>query len=76
MALERLYAATAAISAVIDDEPRLLGTVAKQFASLLNARYGALGILGEDGTLTGFYTYGLSHDDEAFLRPTRRQCRP
>ena len=70
MALERLYAATAAISAVIDDEPRLLGTVAEQFASLVNARYGALGILGEDGTLTGFYTYGLSHDDEAFLRPT------
>ena len=70
MALERLYEATAAISAVIEDEPRLLGTVAEQFASLVNARYGALGILGEDGTLTAFYTHGLSRDDEAFLRPT------
>ena len=70
MALERLYAATAAISAVIDDEPRLLGSVAEQFAMLVNARYGALGILGEDGTLKGFYTHGLSRDDEAFLRPT------
>jgi signal transduction histidine kinase/CheY-like chemotaxis protein len=70
MALERLYAATAAISAVIDDEQRLFSTVPEQFASLVNARYGALGILGEDGTLKGFYTHGLSRDEEAFLRPT------
>ena len=70
IALERLYAATAAVSAVIDDEPRLLATVAEQFASLVGARYGALGILGEDGTLKDFYTHGLSRDEEAFLRPT------
>ena len=69
-ALERLYAATAAVSAAIDDEPHLLRTVAEQFAALVNARYGALGILGEDGTLNEFYTHGLSQDDEAFLRPT------
>lgn len=70
LALERLYAATAAVSAAIDDEPRLLATVAEQFASLVGARYGALGILGDDGTLNGFYTHGLTNDEEQFLRPT------
>ena len=70
LALERLYAATAAVSAAIDDEPRLLATVAEQFASLVGARYGALGILGDDGTLKGFYTHGLTNDEEQFLRPT------
>ena len=70
LALERLYAATTAVSAAIDDEPRLLATVAEQFAWLVGARYGALGILGDDGTLKGFYTHGLTNDEERFLRPT------
>jgi hypothetical protein len=51
MALQHVLTATAAVTAVIDNEQRLFTTVAVQFASLVNARYGALGILSENGTL-------------------------
>ncbi len=70
VALERLYAATAAISAAIDDEAQLLRTVPEEFALLLNVRYGALGLLGEEGGLTEFHTHGLTPEQEEFLRPT------
>jgi hypothetical protein len=70
MALQHVLTATAAVTAVIDNEQRLFTTVAVQFASLVNARYGALGILSENGTLRDSFTHGLAHDDETFLRPT------
>jgi hypothetical protein len=48
-ALERLYAARTAISAALDDELRLLQRIAEELATLLDARYAAIGILGDDG---------------------------
>lgn len=68
-ALERLYAATTAMSAVLDDEPRLLRVVVVQLAALLDARYAALGLLGDDGALVSFETTGLTADEELLLRP-------
>ena len=67
--LRRLYAATTAISAFIDDEPRLLQSVAEEFATLVSAKYAALGILGDDGTLKNFVTFGLTAEEETLLRP-------
>src|SRR5688500_11325680 len=67
--LERLYAATSAIGSAIDDEPRLLTRIVHELATLLDARYAALGILGEDGGLTHFITTGLTDEEEALLRP-------
>ncbi len=67
--LRRLYAATTAISAFIDDEPRLLQSVAEEFAKLVSAKYAALGILGDDGTLKNFVTFGLTAEEETRLRP-------
>jgi signal transduction histidine kinase/CheY-like chemotaxis protein len=58
--LERLYAATAALGGAIEDESRLLQRIVEQLASLLDARYAALGILGHDGRLVHFETTGLT----------------
>ncbi len=65
----RLYTATTAISAFIDDEPRLLQSVADEFATLVSAKYAALGLLGHDGTLRTFVTFGLTAEEEMLLRP-------
>jgi signal transduction histidine kinase len=67
--VERLYAATTAISAAVDDEPRLLKRIVEELATLLDARYAALGILGDDGALVHFETTGLTPEEEALLRP-------
>jgi signal transduction histidine kinase/CheY-like chemotaxis protein len=67
--VERLYAATTAISAAVDDEPRLLKRIVEELATLLDARYAALGILGDDGALVHFETTGLTPEEEVHLRP-------
>ena len=67
--LERLYAATTAIGSAIDDEQALLGRIVRELAALLDAKYAALGILGEDGALIHFETTGLTDEEEALLRP-------
>jgi signal transduction histidine kinase/DNA-binding response OmpR family regulator len=68
--LERLYAATTAISDAIDDEERLLQRIVQELSRLLNARYAAMGILGEDGRLAHFETTGLTGEEEAALWDT------
>lgn len=69
-ALERLYAATTAISAALDDEahllPHLLRRIVDEFAALVEARYAALGLLGDDGGLVSFEVTGA--------HATRRGC--
>src|SRR6059058_3167783 len=61
--LERLYRATTAISATVDDEGQLLQTIVEQLATLLDARYAALGLLGEHGDLISFETRGLTPEE-------------
>jgi signal transduction histidine kinase/DNA-binding response OmpR family regulator len=68
-ALERLYAATTAISAALDDETRLMQRIVEELAQMLDARYAAAGILGEDGQLIHFETVGLTPEEEELLRP-------
>ncbi len=58
--LERLYAATTALGGAIEDENRLLQRIVEELAGLVDARYAALGILGQDGTLIQFETIGLT----------------
>jgi signal transduction histidine kinase/DNA-binding response OmpR family regulator len=67
--LERLYTATTAMSAALDDEVQLRHVIVAQLASLLDARYAALGLLGADGTLISFETTGLTPEEEELLRP-------
>jgi len=67
--LERLYAATTAMTAALEDEPRLLKTIVVELAALVNARYAALGLLGDDGSLISFDTTGLTPEVEELLRP-------
>src|SRR5688500_6889559 len=67
--LERLYAATSALGSAIDDEAALLRRIVHELAALLDTKYAALGILGEDGALTHFITTGLTDEEEALLRP-------
>jgi signal transduction histidine kinase/DNA-binding response OmpR family regulator len=69
-ALERLYAATTAIGSVVDDEPKLLATIVRELAQLLDTKYAALGILGADGRLIHFETTGLTPEEDAALRDT------
>ncbi|HEX2517662.1 MAG TPA: GAF domain-containing protein, partial [Chloroflexota bacterium] len=67
--LERLYAATTALSETLEDEPALVRRIARELATLLDARYAAVGLLGEDGHLIVFETTGLTPEEEALLRP-------
>lgn len=67
--LERLYAATTALSAALEDEPGLVRRIAVELATLLDARYAAVGLLGEDGHLIAFETTGLTVEEEEVLRP-------
>ena len=43
--------------------------IARELATLLDARYAAVGLLGEDGHLIAFETTGLTPEEEALLRP-------
>ena len=67
--LERLYAATSAISAGLVDEPTIVRRIALELATLLDAHYAAVGLLGADGELLVFETTGLTPAEEAVLGP-------
>jgi signal transduction histidine kinase len=57
------------------DLPTLLGHIVDEACSMTNARYGALGVLNEDGNaLSEFVTAGLEPDEEKQIgaRPTGR----
>jgi signal transduction histidine kinase len=59
--VRELLAAVVTIGSGLDLD-RVLHTIIDTAASLVGARYGALGVLGPDGRLTRFVTVGLSED--------------
>jgi len=67
--LERLSRATTALGSALDDERQLLKRIVVELARLLDARYAAIGLLGEDGRLQFFETTGLTPEEEELLRP-------
>ncbi len=72
--LRRLLEATLLLEADLD-LPTLLGHIIGEARSMTNARYGALGVLNEEGTaLSEFVTVGMETDEEVGIgaRPTGR----
>ncbi len=72
--LRRLLEAVLMIETEVD-LPALLRHVVEEACSLVDARYGALGVLNETSTgLSQFVTFGLSKSEEALIgpRPTGR----
>jgi signal transduction histidine kinase len=72
--LRRVLEATLLLEADLD-LPTLLRHIADEARSMTNARYGALGVLDEDGTaLSEFITVGMDTEEEARIgaRPTGR----
>ncbi len=70
--LRRVLEATLLLEADLD-LPTLLGHIVDEACSMTNARYGALGVLDDEGTaLSEFLTVGLRPDEEEEigLRPT------
>jgi signal transduction histidine kinase len=61
-----LLAAVSAISAEID-LPNVLQTIVRSAAELTAARYVALGVLGREGGLVEFVTYGISDEQRAAI---------
>ncbi|MEZ0492866.1 GAF domain-containing protein [Kineococcus sp. TBRC 1896] len=59
--LQGLLAATRAISSDLD-LPTLLRRITQAACELLGARYGALGVVGEDGGLSRFITVGVEEE--------------
>ncbi|MAG36372.1 MAG: hypothetical protein CL878_09025 [Dehalococcoidia bacterium] len=68
--LARLYAAASALTAAGTDEAALLQRIVEAAAQLVDARYAALGLLADDGTLRDFVTTGLTPEEEASLSAT------
>ena len=67
--LRRVLEATLLLEADLD-LPSLLRHIVDEARSMTNARYGALGVLSEDGTeLTEFVTVGMDADEEARIGP-------
>ncbi len=71
--LRRVLEATLLLEADLD-LPTLLRHIVDEACSMTNARYGALGVLNEEGTaLSEFITVGLDPDEErADRRPSHR----
>jgi signal transduction histidine kinase len=69
--LEALDAVTSALSTELALD-RLLRLIVEIAAQVAGARYGALGVVGEDGYLTGFITTGLTPEERALLGPLPR----
>lgn len=66
--LRGLLAATRAISSDLD-LPVLLRRITQAACDLLGARYGALGVIGSDGTLSEFITVGVDEATAAGTGP-------
>ena len=66
--MEGLLAAVAVISSELDLQV-VLRRIAESAATLVDARYAALGVVGADGTLSQFVTVGLGEDEAAAIGP-------
>jgi len=69
--LRGLLAATRAISSDLD-LPVLLRRITQAACDLLGARYGALGVIGTDGSLAEFITVGVDDETAAGIGPLPR----
>lgn len=69
--LEALDAATRALSAELSAD-RVLQRIVEIAAQLVGARYGALGVVGDDGYLSEFITTGLSSEEREKIGPLPR----
>jgi GAF domain len=65
---ERLVEAGLALAAELS-LPAALQRIVELAAELAGARYGALGVLGRDGTITEFITTGVTDDQRAAIGP-------
>jgi len=65
---ERLLEAGLALAAELS-LPAALQRIVELAAELADARYGALGVLGRDGTITEFITTGVTDDQRAAIGP-------
>jgi signal transduction histidine kinase len=67
--MSQLLAAVVAVSADLD-LAEVLGRIVESAVGLVDARYGALGVLGSDGErLVEFVTRGVSPDERALIGP-------
>ena len=69
--LEALDRATKAMAAELSSE-RVLRRIVEIATELIGARYGALGIAGEDGYLLDFITTGITPEEHARIGPLPR----